>query len=383
MKRFSILCLLTAMGYFAIAQITITRADFVEVEDEIPRIFYSFDQDTESIFVDSIINDSVVFDDLVFPNANIDTLRYFPPAETDPEGLYAGATCSYINRDNYVMHLGISNEAVKMVGIQGQLPMTGDPMNLIFTDTLVMGNYPLTFDTNHADMGSASEKQHISVFESIIPEDYYETVSNFYDTVMFIMDLDLKVNYDEFGEMKYIGDSNLNGIYPYLRENRKLITRTDVQMRSKLSGTYTPLADIPGIGDQLPMELPMLDTTLTYMYWTNDMKSPLAEIELNAAHDSVYSVTFRYAYLSNVNSYDFVKHSVYPNPTTDYLNIGIVEYNDCSLVIYSIEGKIVKEFELLSEETKLNVIDLQSGNYIYHIINSKNISIAGGKFIKH
>ena len=97
-----------------------------------------------------------------------------------------------------------------------------------------------------------------SLFESIIPEDYYATVSNFYDTVMFVMDLDLKASYDQFGEMKYIGDSNLNGIYPYLRENRKLITRTDVKMRSKLSGTYTPLADIPGIGDQLPMELPML-----------------------------------------------------------------------------------------------------------------------------
>ncbi len=382
MKRFSLLCLLIAMGYYAIAQITITRTDYVEVEDEIPRIFYSFEQDTESIFVDSVINDSVVFDDLVFPNAIIDTLRYFPPTETDPEGLYSGATCSYITRDNYVMHLGISDEAVKIIGVQGQLPLTGDPMNLIFTDTLVLGNYPLTFDTNHADMGSASEKQHISVFESIIPEDYYGTLSNIYDTVMFVMELDLKVSYDEFGEMKYIGDSNLNGIYPYLRENRKLITKTDVKMRSKFSGAYTPLADIPGIGDQLPMELPMLDTSSTYMYWTNDMKSPLAEFELNTAYDSVYTATFRYAYLSSVNSYDFVKHSIYPNPTTDYLNIGIAEYNGCRLVVYSIEGKIVTEIELSSETTKINIVALPSGNYIYHVINSKNISIAGGKFIK-
>ncbi len=372
--------MLTAL--FSYCQITIVRSDVFDLGDEIPRIYYAYEQESESCHVDSIIDDPVVFDDFVFPFVDIDTLIYQDPSESDLNGLYEGATCSYMTRDGYVMHLGIADDAIKLVGIQGELPMTGDPMNLVFVDTLILGTYPFNFEDNHSDIGTAIEKQHISAFESIIPEEYYSTVSGLYDTVLFVMDLNVNVNYDEFGDMQFVGDSNLNGTFSYLRENGRLRTRTDVKLRSKFSGVYTPLADIPGIGDQLPMELPILDTTCTYKYWTKDMKSPLAEIELNTAYDMVYSATFRYAYLSSVPEFTKLNHNVYPNPTSEVLNVSVDDFNGGAIEIFSIDGRKVVETVLTSNNSVLDLQMLKAGNYIYRISDSNELPVAGGKFIK-
>jgi len=372
--------MLTAL--FSYCQISIVRSDVFDLGDEIPRIYYTFEQEGESYHVDSIIDDPVVFDDFVFPFVDIDTLIYQDPSESDLNGLYEDATCSYMTRDGFVMHLEISDDVIKLVGIQGGLPMTGDPMNLVFADTLILGNYPFNFEDVHSDIGTAFEKQHISAFESIIPAEYYGLVTLTYDTVLFVMDLNVNVNYDQFGDMQYIGDSNLNGTYSYLREKSQLVQRTDVMLRSRSSGDYTPLADIPGIGDQLPMELPILDTTCTYKYWTKDMKSPLAEIELNTAYDKVYSATFRYAYLSSVPEFTKLNHNVYPNPVSDVLNVSVDDFNGGAIEIFSIDGSKVVESVLISKNSVLDLQMLKSGNYIYRISDSNALPVAGGKFIK-
>ncbi len=382
MKRVFITGLVVLLALVSYCQISIERSDVFNLGDEIPRIYYAFEQDDESYHVDSIIDESVVFDDLEFPYVEIDTLVYQDPSETDLDGLYEDATCAYMTREGYVMHLLITEEKSSLVGFQGQLPLSGDPMSLVFTDTLVLNTYPCEFDAQHQDIGTAFENQHISVFESIIPAEYYSTVTALYDTVRFIMELDVKVSYDEYGEMQYIGDSNLNGTYQYLRENRKLINVFDIQLRSKFTGTYTPLADVPGIGDQLPMDLPMIDTTISYEYWTKEMKSPLAIVELNTNYDSVKNVTFRYAYLSSVPQLSKINHQVYPNPASESINVFVEKYTDCKVEIFSADGRKVIELDLESDITVVDLDALSSGNYIYRIINGSSCAIAGGKFVK-
>ena len=383
MNRIMLFCLLIFIGaYSAFAQITIDRNDFVNLGDEIPRIYYSFVDETESVFVDSVINDPLVFDDFVFETVIIDTLEYFDPSETDVEGYYTEATCSHFDREERVMHLQITDNIVNLVGVQGQLPFGGGLMNLIFTDTLIMANFPAEFEDVHSDIGSGFDNQHISLFESIIPADTYSTLVAIYDTVRFLNDLNLNTEFDEFGEMQYIGDSNLNGTFDFLRENRVTISSFDILLRNKFSGSYTSLSDIPGISEQLPMDLPMVDTTFAYLYWTKDLKYPLAEIELNIAYDSVYNATFRYAYLSSVGTNNIAMHNVYPNPSSDFINVVFADYKDCEFIIYSIDGREVKHLNLSTVQTKISINDLKSGNYIYHIRDKANISIAGGKFIK-
>ncbi len=363
-------------------QISIVRTDVVEINDEIPRIYYAYEQDTEFCDLDSIISDPLIFDDLDFPFIDIDTLVYQDPQETDTAGIFEGATCSYFTRDGFIMHLLITDEQMSVVGVQGELPMSGDPMNLVFVDTLVLRSFPCSFQDLHADVGCAYENQHISVFESIIPPDYYSTMTTLYDTVKFLMDFDVDVEYDQYGSMQCVGDSNLNGSFQYLREKKKLVTVMDVQLRSKFSGNYTSLGDIPGIGDQLPMELPMIDTACTYEYWTKDNKSPLTEIELNTSFDSVHSVTYRYAYLSSVPQEFNLNCNVYPNPVIDKVNFDVENYKECTLEIYSLDGKLIISDKFESQNYSLNTSNFAHGHYLYKLIDKSKRPVAGGKFVK-
>jgi hypothetical protein len=319
---------------------------------------------------------------LDFPVNTIDTLRYFPSFETDTEGLFEGSTCAFLTRDGFVMHLLITDESVKLIGVQGQLPFSGGIMNLVFTDTLVMTTFPCEFEDVQTDIGDGFDNQPISLFESIIPADTYSTLAAIFDTVRFKMDLNINSQFDEYGNMQFVGDSNLNGTFPYLRENRALINKFDVQLRNKFGGSYTSIGDIPSIADQLPMAIPMIDTAFSYSYWAKDQKNPLAEIALSSNYDSVYNVTFRYAYLSGVNSIQLVNHRVFPNPSADYVNFYVENKSDCTLSIFNSVGNLIDTQAIKSETTKLDISKFSSGNYLYQIVDEKGVLIARGKFVK-
>lgn len=383
MKKLIVFCLAFLSAISLFAQISIVRSDFVNVNDTIPRIYYSFEVDNQSILRDSVMPSDTIFDDQTdFPLVLLDSLIYFPSVETDPDGVFEGATCAFMTRDGFIMHLQISELGVNLVGVQGELPFTGGLMNLVFVDTLKMSEFPCDYQDVLVDQGAAMEKQHISMFESIIPADYYSTLTMLYDTVRFFMDMKLNSSYDEHGEIQFVGDSNQNGTYLYLRENRKMITAFDVQLRSKFGGSYTSLSNIPGIGDQLPMELPVRDTSYSHQYWVKDWKSPLLEIEYNTAYDSIYSMTFRYAYLSYVNTEFQSKLKVFPNPSSESINFYLEDVRECTLFVFSTDGRLVYQQLLDSESANIELSNWKSGVYIYQIFDKNRTSLAGGKFIK-
>jgi Secretion system C-terminal sorting domain len=67
----------------------------------------------------------------------------------------------------------------------------------------------------------------------------------------------------------------------------------------------------------------------------------------------------------------------YPNPATDYINVGIPQNMlPTNTEIYSIDGKTL----IKSQDNRINVQNLKSGNYIIRSTNNKKIYT--GKFIK-
>ncbi len=383
MKRYLLFCLLAISGFNLIAQISIVRTDFVDVNDSIPRIYYSFEEEGSSFPTDSIMPEDMVFDDPVFPVIIHDTLVYFPSSETDTEGLFPEATCAFSTRDGFIMHLKITDASVELIGMQGQLPFTGDIMNLEFIDNLTMEEFPCNYNNQILDQGAAYDKQPISMFESIIPADTYSQLTMWFDTVRFLMNAKINTSFDEYADIQFVGDSNQNGTFQYLRENRKMITSLDVQLRSKFGGAYTSLSDIPGVGDQLPMELPIVDTTNTHAYWAKGWKSPLLEIEYNTSYDSVYSMTFRYAYLSYVNTAISSKIKIYPNPSEDFVNFYLEDIQECSLFVFSADGRLMTTAKLNSNNTGIDISSYASGTYIYQILDKNKVPVAGGKLLKN
>jgi hypothetical protein len=382
MKKVILSCLAVLSVLCVYSQISIVRSDFVNVNDTIPRIYYSFEVDTESIPRDSVMPSEMVFDDPTdFPLVLLDSLIYFPSSESDPDGVFEGATCAFMTRDGFIMHLQIDELGVNLVGMQSELPFVGGVTNLVFVDTLKMSEFPCDYQDVMVDQGAAMEKMHISVFEEVAGENY-AALATFYDTVRFFMDVKINSNFNEHGEIQFVGDSNQNGTFLYLREDRKMITAFDIQLRSKFGGAYTSLSDIPGIGDQLPMELPVRDTSYSHQYWVKDWKSPLLEIEYNTAYDSIYSMTFRYAYLSYVNTEFQSKLKVFPNPANQSINFYLEDINDCTLFVFSTDGRLIHQQMISSESSNIELSNWESGVYIYQIFDKNKTPLAGGKFIK-
>ncbi len=383
MKKFILLSLIAISAMNLYSQISITRADFVDVNDEIPRIYYTFEQDGNAISPDSVIPENLIFDDpRHFPVALIDTLVYFPSSDTDTEGVFEGATCAFMTRDGFIMHLLIKEEGVNLVGVQGELPLLGGMMNLEFVDTLIMNNFPGEYENTHVDQGVGMEKQHISAFQSAIPAEYYDQLIAVFDTVRFFMELKLNTSFDEYGNIQYIGDSNQNGNFQYLRENRKLLTMFDVQLRNKFTAVYVSISGIPGVGEMLPMELPIYDTTYSRLYWSKGWKNPLLEVEYTTDYDSVYNMTFRYAYMSYVDTNLIPDMSVYPNPASEKLVISSENIQDYNLYIFSIDGKLVSTTKLNNGNNSVNIEEFSSGTYFYQLFDKRKTPIVAGKFIK-
>lgn len=382
MKKVFLSCLAVLSVLCVFSQISIVRSDYVNVNDTIPRIYYAFEVDNQSILRDSVMPEDMIFDDQrEFPLVILDSLVYFPSAQTDHDGIFEGSTCAFVTRDGYIMHLKIDESGVNLVGVQGELPFTGGLMNLVFVDTLKMSEFPSDYQDVLVDQGAAMEKQHISVFQDLIGENY-ATLAMLYDTVRFLMDLKINTNFNEYGEFQFVGDSNQNGTFDYLREDRKLITAFDIQLRSKFGGSYTSLSNIPGIGDQLPMELPLRDTSYSHQYWVKDWKSPLLEIEYNTAYDSIYSMTFRYAFLSYVSTEYQSKLKVFPNPSSEIVNFYLEDIKDCILFVFSTDGRLVHQQLIDDEFAKIELSDWDSGVYIYQIFDKNKTPLAGGKFVK-
>ena len=77
----------------------------------------------------------------------------------------------------------------------------------------------------------------------------------------------------------------------------------------------------------------------------------------------------------DVEEYGSVKeYMVYPNPVVDVVN---VEIEDCSLSLFSNEGKLIKR----AEEPQMNISELPLGTYLLEI--SKEGKSIVKKIIKH
>lgn len=379
MKKFYLISLLITISYLCQSQISITQNDYFNANDSIPRIFYGFEFDTQAVPKDSVWPNDMTFGDYEFPVIITDTMVFHPAQGTQ----FSDATCWFLNRDGSKMYMKIQADKADLIGAEMEMPFNEDTIFFRFADPLIITPFPANYQTQNIDQGIAMDKRHISVFESIIPPDYYGTISMLYDTVRFFMDLRINGNFDESGNIIFNGKYNQNGNFEYLRENRVFITSLDVQLRSKFNGSYTSLSQIPGISDMLPMQLPVVDTTKSYLYWVKNMKYPILEVEFTNNYDSVKNLNFKYAYLSNIETTSSGYLKIYPNPATDFINFDLENSSNYTFFVIDITGKIIEEKKFFENNNLLNIKDYSEGMYFFKIVDSNtNKNIFDGKFIK-
>ena len=177
------------------------------------------------------------------------------------------------------------------------------------------------------------------------------------------------------------------GIYDVLREKRTEVS--ELRLDAKLG--FLDWFDITDIALQVAgLEQLGVDTTITYNYFDEESKEPIAVVTMNNAETQVLSVIFKSNDLStNVQNIETMTPGVYafPNPAIvnvrfEFSNLPPGEYN---LQIYNILGVEVweKEYNITSgfHTEKENISSLRKGTYLYSLIDDRGKTISTKRLI--
>ena len=227
----------------------------------------------------------------------------------------------------------------------------------------------------------------------------YGFVTAEYDSVSIDMQVTYHSTFDEAGTLTLSGDMMQQGVYEYLRENRQYTYITNMYLHriggdfqninectltNDLFAMYFGTATInlgEALATMMGISFPISSTTTTLNYWTANDNYPILEMITNANASGVKKLAVRYGENEVCVESQIISANIYPNPTSDFLNIEMEEMGEATLRIYSVNGSLVKEDVLSGSHNSINVNALGNGNYFYTIsCGDKEIS---GKFAKN
>jgi len=134
--------------------------------------------------------------------------------------------------------------------------------------------------------------------------------------------------------------------------------------------------EVPIFGEQtIPLDLPIVHE---YEWWANGQGEPVLKIVSNeiAGNEVITSIEYRDLYLgldAGIQE-ETMSFELYPNPSTDVLNIISAEAMD-QLNIMDLSGKRVRTEKMLGQGTAFLQIDaLESGTYLIEVISDAGTS---------
>jgi hypothetical protein len=130
----------------------------------------------------------------------------------------------------------------------------------------------------------------------------------------------------------------------------------------------------------VPINIP---TIHEYEWWSKEQKGPILKAKANEifgfpiVNEVMYRDIFRLNLNVSIDDFSNDQIKIYPNPTSDYLNIQGMPDN-CIIEIYTMTGKLVKQGQNINS---LDVRNLENGAYFVRITSNKQ-SAKILKFIK-
>ncbi len=147
-----------------------------------------------------------------------------------------------------------------------------------------------------------------------------------------------------------------------------------VRVKSTITYTDSVKIDITGTGNPiwLPMPTPQ---DIEYTWWSNNNKIPLLKvIERGGTTNSIeFRGTTSYAGVNQQKNNNPL--SIYPNPTTNVLNINLGDYNNAQIQVLDITGKTIFNTNTTNTTNSINVSSFNKGVYFIKITtNNKTIT---------
>ncbi len=186
---------------------------------------------------------------------------------------------------------------------------------------------------------------------------------------------------DGWGELTIPG-----GTYDVLREKR--IEHREVFIEAR--ATFTPWVDVTDfVLELLPIDELGTDTLVSYYFWSNDVKEPVAIIRSDAAGNTVESIEFKdNGVISSTNPVQAkaANVSVYPNPAIveTWFSFSGLSAGNYQLELFNLAGSKVWSNEYyINGERKVRVPlgNLRKGLYLYALQDSNGQRIAVNRLV--
>ncbi len=385
MKRFLSAILFVAFSVFAFAQVTITSSNYYQ-PGSMARDIYTVENDaTDSVPTVNILTTPLTFGNSLesqFSAYNmVDSVYYNEPAT---EGEFTEETCSFADENGMRMHLKVTNEKAVCLGVSGALAQLGltDNLEVPFEDEMDVITFPAQLNSHTNSTAHGLYLEHISALQNAFNnfgssgQMIYQFVAADYDSIMIDIDITYNSIFDETGTLTLAGSRMLQGEYEYLREKRYYSYITNMFMRNRTSGEFQNINDCTvygmNVGETLQgyygMQFPITSATTTLNYWISNDNYPIVEITTNSNLTYTKHIAIRYEdHTSLCSELEIANIEIFPNPTTDILNIAIEDMENGIMNIYSTNGALVKEVQLNGSHNSINVTDLHNGCYFIRI----------------
>ncbi len=367
----------------ASAQVTFESENYPQTGDNFPLINYFNNPGDDPAFLSDFMSggDYVIDSVTAFVDYIMDTVFYHNPQDYDTAGNFPNATHLMI-QGNEEIYIVKTNQQVSAIGFAGDIFPMGMNIPMEVDPPLKMMEFPTDTQTAFSDYTESEKKMAVEDLENVIPPDYYDNLASNFDSIKVTLSVEIETEVS--GECQVTVQSipyAVGGTYDCLQENMRRVRVINVYGRLIITGTWMPLGDV--LGDALPMELPISDTTHNINLWTPFFSYPFVQFETDAAHDTVYNVNFHYSEDAGFNNSTMMTLNVYPNPASEkvYLNTGNLNNEIDFLFISDENGKILKKFNINSKIFTFATDDLPSGWYIINALNKEGMIIANQKLL--
>ncbi len=364
------------------AQVSFEANNYPNIGDRFPLVTYFNSPEEEAVLMNLFENNGMLFNSIdMFSEHRIDTVSFLNPNTVDTANLFTDAT-HLLSSQGVGLFIKKDDQKVETLGFFGDFMQTG--MSVRMSDPLKIMEFPTNATTSFTDNGSGEQAMPVSNLEPVIPAEYYTIFAAMFDSVKLMVSTEIQSEIINTENVTIDLPVTNNGNFNCLKEFQKQINFIDIYVRSSFSGAWSPLASAPGIGENLPFELPMKDTTYTLRWWTPEYGLPLAEIQTNEAQDSVYNLRLHYKAPEGIMQQNYSANiNIYPNPASNDITIDCsnIDSQCQSIKITTFEGKYVKQFFINNKITKFAIDFLPNGAYIIQFMDKNNCPLGYKKLV--
>jgi hypothetical protein len=327
-----------AACFTANAQITLTSADLGSIGDQVQQAVDTLPASTLSPG-SAGTNQTWNFSGLA--QHIVETVTFSNPNWNANSQDFPNANLAVVDPSGGVAYMNNSATSATALGFSGDLTGSGNPISAHNNPPELLMNWPATYGSNFTQ--------------------------NFRTTATFYYGQDPGIGFT-VDSVRYTQNvTKYDSIDAWGSITTPLSTYNVLRME-EFRRTYDTI-DMYAFGFWQNAAYTIMDSTLTYSWWTNNMDFSIVQLNMDIANNTVTRATWTKANPtpSGMNDLSSNGTTLYPNPANNAVTININNSGAENISIYDIAGKKLSTIAVNSNMMKIDVSAMSAGVYFYAV----------------